>query len=298
MKPAIPAVVQLLADWSPLADIQIADLYTFSLKGGETLRYSGFQTALMAPPPNTDPAFGVDLYPLGPRFKRTKTKVQIGTQVDELEIEILVGENDSLGLNGGPLTWQYGAWAGIFDGAEMALDRAYIEAGTVVGTINWFTGRVGDIEIGRTKLMMRVKSLLDLLTVQMPHRLFSASCNFHFGDAMCLFDRTTMRAEVVALFGSDRTQIATGLSPSPSTLYDNGTITGTSGANNGYSRTISRLVSGTVYFLSPWIFPVSEGDQFTLLPGCDKTLNTCTNTFGNQAHFGGFPYIPPPETAI
>jgi hypothetical protein len=40
------------------------------------------------------------------------------------------------------------------------------------------------------------------------------------------------------------------------------------------------------------------GDQFKLLPGCDRTLSTCTNVFNNAIHFGGFPYIPTPETAI
>jgi len=35
-----------------------------------------------------------------------------------------------------------------------------------------------------------------------------------------------------------------------------------------------------------------------LLPGCDRTLATCTNVFNNTIHFGGFPYIPTPETAV
>jgi hypothetical protein len=40
------------------------------------------------------------------------------------------------------------------------------------------------------------------------------------------------------------------------------------------------------------------GDQFQLLPGCDRTLATCTNVFNNAIHFGGFPFIPTPETAV
>jgi hypothetical protein len=34
------------------------------------------------------------------------------------------------------------------------------------------------------------------------------------------------------------------------------------------------------------------------LPGCDRTLATCTNVFNNAANFGGFPFIPTPETAV
>jgi hypothetical protein len=47
-----------------------------------------------------------------------------------------------------------------------------------------------------------------------------------------------------------------------------------------------------------FLFPVDVGDEFQLLPGCDRTLATCTNVFNNSAHFGGFPYIPTPETAV
>ncbi|MBV8777226.1 MAG: phage BR0599 family protein, partial [Alphaproteobacteria bacterium] len=35
-----------------------------------------------------------------------------------------------------------------------------------------------------------------------------------------------------------------------------------------------------------------------LLPGCDHTVATCQSTFNNLSHFGGFPYIPPPELAV
>ena len=47
-----------------------------------------------------------------------------------------------------------------------------------------------------------------------------------------------------------------------------------------------------------FLSPVLAGDQFRLLPGCDRTLTTCTNVFNNANHFGGFPYIPTPETAV
>jgi hypothetical protein len=55
-----------------------------------------------------------------------------------------------------------------------------------------------------------------------------------------------------------------------------------------------RAVTVKLAFLSP----VAAGDQFQLLPGCNRTLATCTNVFNNAVHFGGFPYIPTPETAV
>ena len=170
--------------------------------------------------------------------------------------------------------------------------------GTVVGTIAWFYGRVGDVDIGRTKMVIRVKSLLDLLTAQMPKRLFQAGCTFVFGDAMCGFDRNAMAQDITCVTGTRQSQIVySGAAPDPTTLYDNGTLIGKTGANTGYKRTITKLVDGVIYLLDPWIFPVEVGDAFTMLPGCDHTLDTCRDTFDNLDHFGGFPYIPPPENA-
>src|SRR5262245_51278646 len=82
-----------------------------------------------------------------------------------------------------------------------------------------------------------------------------------------------------------------GLSPTPATLFDQGTITGVTGANTGQTRTVSSVTAGTAYLLKPWLFPVTVGDTFRLLPGCDHTTNTCNTVFNNLVHYGGFPYI-------
>jgi uncharacterized phage protein (TIGR02218 family) len=144
---------------------------------------------------------------------------------------------------------------------------------------------------------MKGRSLLDLLTQQMPRRLYQAACTHIFGDAMCLFDRTTLAATVSATT-ADQNSLVTAFVPSPSTLYDNGTIAGVSGLNTGFRRGIGGMHDGAAFFLKPWIFPVAIGDLFQLLPGCDHTVATCNIVFNNIIHYGGCPFIPPPETAI
>ncbi len=86
--------------------------------------------------------------------------------------------------------------------------------------------------------------------------------------------------------------------PSPTNLYVQGTISGVSGANAGASRTVANIGDGWVYVKPGYLSPVAVGDEFQLLPGCDRTLATCTNVFNNAIHFGGFPYVPTPETAV
>ena len=66
----------------------------------------------------------------------------------------------------------------------------------------------------------------------------------------------------------------------------------------GFTRTIGQVVGATAYPMTAFIYPVTLGDQFEALPGCDHTIATCQGVFNNLARFGGFPYIPPPELAV
>jgi hypothetical protein len=87
MKPASSALVALLAS---SAQLIMADLYTISLVGGSVLRYSAAPTALTANNYN---------FVLGPKFERSKTKVVIGTQVDELDVWIYPEPTDLIGAS-------------------------------------------------------------------------------------------------------------------------------------------------------------------------------------------------------
>jgi len=146
----------------------------------------------------------------------------------------------------------------------------------------------------------------------MPRRLYQASCGWVFGAPGCDYDRVggnnadgsstgIGRVDLVAKTGSDQNHLvydAGAWTPSPADIYDNGTIVMTSGQNNGYMRTAGMVTGGTIYFLKPFIFPVlPEADTFYLLPGCNHTQSRCQD-FNNSNRFGGFPYIPPPETAV
>ncbi len=284
MKEASPALIALLNGSDRFV---MADLYTFTLVGGETLRYSAAPTAL---------AVGGSAFALGPKFERSKTKTVIGTQVDELEIKIYPEPTDLVGN----ITFLEAMWLGQFDGALVQLERAFmpIYGDTSPGTVILFAGRVSDIDCSRTGIDLRCRSHLELLNIQMPRRLWQSSCTHTFGDAMCQFDRTGLQETFACLEGSTSTSIATGVAPSPSTLYDQGTIVGVGGANAGSSRTISQLADGYVSVRKAFLSAVVPGDLFQLLPGCDRTFATCTSVFNNAVHFGGFPYIPTPETAI
>jgi hypothetical protein len=280
----------------------LVDLFTFQTTHGETLRYSSstvpFSLAASMFPGQSINASAGGNFIIGPRFGRTKLTTKIGVQVDQLSLQIMAGAADLVGN----LTWQNAFALGVFDGCIVEVDRLVCEpdmaGGTPVGAIVWFQGIVGDAEVGRTLITARINSMLALMRNQMPRRLWQAQCTHVFGDAMCQFDRASMSVNFAAANGSGQSTIITGISPTPSTLYDNGTMVSLYGANSGYTRTIGVLSGGSAIMTVPFIYPVSIGDLFMMLPGCDHTITTCQNTFNNLGRHGGFPYIPPAEFAI
>ena len=198
---------------------------------------------------------------------------------------------------------------GLFDGATVELDRFFAPpqaagSGTLdtsLGVLLWFYGRVAECDVGRSRIAIKVKSLMNLLAVQqMPRRLYQASCNHVFGDMMCGYDRVLGKnaagvstgigaVTIAALAGSTQSQIATSFSPSPATAYDEGTITALSGANSGATRTVAALTGGVVRLLKPWLSPVSVGDTFQLLPGCDHTTRPAKRCCRTSPATAGFP---------
>lgn len=323
MRPVIPALDTLLQNWTPRSDIKMADLYTWTLEGGEVFYFAEWQTALAAPLPGTTTPLVTFLR--GPKFKRSRIREEIGVTVNELDVEIYAGADDLLGaaasggaMGPGILTWQQALRLGLFDGAYCELDRAFLSRPNttapyaVVGTVERFYGPVGDVTFGRTNCVVHVKSQLDKASTQMPKRLFQASCGWSFGHRGCDYDRVNgLNASgaatgvgavaVTALAGTSQTAIATGFAPSApalSTSYDQGSIKGATGFNAGFTRTVRVLTGGTAYLFVPWVYPVAVGDGFQLLPGCDRTLPTCQAVYNNLPRYGGFPYVPPPENAV
>jgi uncharacterized phage protein (TIGR02218 family) len=283
MKPASTALVTLLADSERFI---MADLYTFTLAGGLVLRYSAAPTAVSA---------NGHIFALGPKFERSKTKVVIGTQTDELEVRVYPERTDLLGA----LPLLEAAWQGQLDGALLQLERAFMPTygDTAPGTVVLFAGRISDIDCSRTCIEMKCRSHLELLNIQMPRRLWQASCTHVFGGPMCQFDRASLALTFSAGTGSTQTVITN--APTSVTPFRLGTIAGLTGANAGESRTIADFVSGLAVTVKlAFLFAVVSGDQFQLLPGCDRTVASCSNIFNNAGNFGGFPYIPTPETAV
>lgn len=71
-----------------------------------------------------------------------------------------------------------------------------------------------------------------------------------------------------------------------------GLVTWVTGANAGYSMDVRQFSPGTVTLALPMTYPITVGDTFTIVAGCDKTAATCKSRFANLLNFRGEPYVP------
>lgn len=77
--------------------------------------------------------------------------------------------------------------------------------------------------------------------------------------------------------------------------FNNGTITSTSGANNGVSREILKSSTNGIdvkfALKRPFPFTVDVSDEFIVKAGCNRTVEDCKK-YSNIVNFRGEPYIP------
>lgn len=314
MRPASAALKAYLADPTKREVVQ-ADLYTFQLATGEVLRYSGIDVPITLPsaafPDGSVNVGDVRTFPLGPPFDRTMRTEKIGSEPTEMEVDVFPRPTDRIGT----LLFTEAVHRGLFDGARLELDRFFAPTtsgtfafDTSLGCVVWFYGRVAKARVGRSRVTLTVRSLLDLLTIQqLPRRLYQASCNLVFGGTACGYDRETGTAAdgtaggpaavtLTALVGSTQSTIDFGSAVSDD--YVEGSAYCETGENAGAFRGIRGTGDGSqVELTRPWLYPVAGGDEFKLLPGCAHTVPACQDR-NNLPRYGGMPYIPPPETAV
>lgn len=98
---------------------------------------------------------------------------------------------------------------------------------------------------------------------------------------------------------SSRVFEASAINQTPAEVYS-GKIIWLSGANAGRSSYI-RIWDNTTKVLKMYDAlrgTIQIGDKFVYALGCDKTIDTCADRFGNAHNFRGEPYLPGPSRVI
>ena len=283
MKPASPALLALLKT----GRFYLADLYMITLVSGAVLRYAAA---------DIDIKYGGNTFSSkGPRFERSRATWHVGLDVDQATINIYPRPTDL--VSGVPFL--QAVLAGIFDGGECQVDRAYMpNAGdTSPGVVTMVAGRIGDIQAGRSNVVMPVNSHLELLNRQFPGNLYASSCGNTLFDPRCGLLKSSFSENVTAKAGAT-TSVIPVTSAKAAGYYTLGTVQFASGANAGVLTSIKRWDGVNLTLDIPLAVAPATGDAMTLTPGCDHTQATCEATFNNLAKYRGYDFTPVPETAL
>lgn len=130
-------------------------------------------------------------------------------------------------------------------------------------------------------------------------RHFIRHCQVDLGDAKCGVDLDNPQFRAIgSVIGvkSVHTIEVSGLDEFSAGWFAFGQLRWTSGVNSGRSIELSaHAVDGSRVALKLWQAmpkPISDGDQFEVTSGCDKSFATCKSKFSNAINFRGFPHMP------
>lgn len=277
-----------LATWLQTAtEVRMADLYTITLKSGTVLRYTTWDSNLTV--------LGNTFLTGPPSIQRTAIEEKLGMDVSTIEVTLQANSTDL--VSGAPILQAIGQ--GLWDGAAFRIDRLFMDSlGNQIGMLIRFSGVIGPVdELTRSYVKLTVNAGTQYLTMQLPPVIMQPNCVHTLFDAGCTLVKANFAENNVVQGGSTANKLIS-LSAKPDGYYDNGQVLFTSGPNNGLLKAVKQYFAKDFFFNSPLPFPPNAGDTFTAYPGDDKTQATCANKFNNLANFGGFPYVPVPETAI
>jgi hypothetical protein len=279
------------------------DLYQLTLVTGQTAYFTSGQTSVSVA---IYPSNNVNTYETGFTVERGTLTQEVGVDPQDLDLTIAPAWDNP---GGAPTVAGYSimqaARLGLLDNATLsfskfygALPAAFAQLDTSPGGVLWFVGVVSDIDVNRFAVKLKISANLILLSqTQMPRNLYQAGCVHTLYDNGCalLQSAFTVSGTVAAVVSSSN--FTTNLTKADG-YFNLGVLTFTSGANNGYSATVKAYLntSGSVQLMLPFPATVSVGDQFTVYPGCDKTVPTCINKFDNIDHNKSTPFVPVPET--
>lgn len=202
---------------------------------------------------------------------------------------------------------------GLFKAATVNVYTVYMPRGGY-GNVSygvetkWF----GTIEkmnlLKRNKVTFDCADPLFALDLKIPTRLFKASCykDFAGADGECGLNAADYTVAFTAASGSTQTLLTPSSAFTQAAGYfTQGVVICTAGANVGLSQTVKLHASGNLTLMNAFILPVTAGDTFSVIAGCDKSQTACATrkkangtAVNNLANYPGTDYVPPPSNAI
>jgi uncharacterized phage protein (TIGR02218 family) len=190
--------------------------------------------------------------------------------------------------------------AGWFEGATVEAWNVPWESGSTDAPFRVFYGEIGKIEKGSVGFKADIVSQAAIAQQRNMLDVYSPSCRHQLGDSLCTVNTgalsvsgTVTSVTVPTTPGLSRKRVVIDSGRSEDNDYFAfGVLTWTTGENAGQSHQVESFSGSTITLWDACAYRIEVGDQYTLIPGCDKKGDTCKNKFSNYVNFGGFPTIP------
>src|SRR6185312_4869725 len=159
----------------------VADLFTITLVNGTVLRYTSWDQPLTVG--------GNTFIGSGPFLKRVAMSYKTGLEIDTFNLALSADATHQ--VDGIPILQSISQ--GNFDQAFVLVQRLFMPTpGDVsLGALTLNSYYVSDTEVNRTTATLTLKSLLELLDIQMPKNLYQPNCRHVLFDAGCTLNKAS-----------------------------------------------------------------------------------------------------------
>ena len=244
-----------------------------------------------------------------PLIKFVSRRQQAGLDPGEMRIRLLGGAEATWGGVRLPLA----AINGAFDGMWVRVERMFGSVpGTpdvANGTMPLHEGPISEIVPFSTGVELSISDGREDLTSLFPKRIVQPGCGWAFGSSECGISLASHTFNYTAGSSSTITRVnSSSFTAKAASYFEHGLITFTGNVTSslaGVSRGVAvhNATTGYVDLDRPLLIAPASGDTFSISAGCPKTLAACGHNgvngkFGivNSDNFGGFPFIPSPDS--
>ena len=177
---------------------------------------------------------------------------------------------------------------GRWDGARVAIFA--VDWTDTANRVELGEGTIGAVETrdgGFTAELRGAASLLDRPVSEET----SPECRATLGDKRC---RVAMagRRMLTRVTACDEELVTVSVAEPVANGWGGGRLRWLSGANAGIEEAVAMSSGNLVTLAGLPRFTVAVGDRAELIEGCDKSIATCAERFGNAVNFQGEPYLP------
>ncbi|WP_120076390.1 DUF2163 domain-containing protein [Aurantiacibacter odishensis] len=174
----------------------------------------------------------------------------------------------------------------------------YADARVAIGLVDWtslsraslFHGTLGNISAEDQGFTAELRSAKAALEEDFVPRT-SPTCRAAFCDAACRLNPARFtRIGHASLIDADRNAVGFG-GPSAE-AYRHGQVRWIDGPHSGITMHVVDVLGGLLVLDQSIATDLAAGHRAYLREGCDHTIETCANRFGNAANFQGEPFLP------